>query len=343
MSTALGPNNRRSEQLAQIAGALRYIVSLLVAIVGVIAAIVVIPDHNALVRWLYVVLGVAIVALAAIGVISVAQLTGQKRAERQRQRQSLERLERLARGVRLPEEQGDRFTGRVRVLREIVAWLGDRSPASALWAIVGDPGSGKSAVLGRLVVAAEPRRRAVLDTRAAPAGTLPEKGAIDLFVDARDQSVGAIARAVGDRAGVRADTPEQDIDALVSERRKPLVVVLDSLDEAGEAAASIARWLAQLADRGRAVGIRVLVATRPGGPSRELVRELGGNARVCDLDSGEFFEFDDLVGAVEARLVGDPGAPAAYRADRRLARTVAVAVVERARPWCPTGALADPR
>jgi hypothetical protein len=110
------------------------------------------------------------------------------------------------------------------------------------------------------------------------------------------------------------------------------VLAVDALDEAGEQAAFIARWLAELVDRGRPVGIRVLVATRPGGPHRELIRELGLQVMVCDLDGHECFEFDDLVDAVEARLVGAPGAPAAYRADPALAHKVAFAVAERAQP-----------
>ena len=84
----LDPHNRRSEQLTQIAGALRYIVPLLVAIVGVIAAIVVIQHHETLVRWLYVALGVAVVALAAIGVMAV----GEARLEHKREQFRLKGL-----------------------------------------------------------------------------------------------------------------------------------------------------------------------------------------------------------------------------------------------------------
>jgi hypothetical protein len=54
----------------------------------VIAAIVVIQHHEALVRWLYVALGVAVVALAAIGVMAV----GQSRLERKREQFRLKGL-----------------------------------------------------------------------------------------------------------------------------------------------------------------------------------------------------------------------------------------------------------
>ena len=166
----------------------------------------------------------------------------------------------------------------------------------------------------------------------APGDTLPATGAIDLFVDARDQSVEGIANLVGNSSGVRG-AADQVIDAMVGERRKPFVLAMDALDEAGEQAAFIARWLAELADRGRAVGIRALVGTRPGGPHRELIRELGPHVMVCDLDGPEYFEFNDLVAAVEARLIAAPGAHVAgRRADRELANKVACAVAERAQP-----------
>jgi hypothetical protein len=178
---------------------------------------------------------VAALLLGAVVVFTVGEETGPPRAERERRRGSLDRLTRLARGVRLPEEQGEFFTGRVRLLREIVAWLGDSLPESALCAIVGGPGSGKSAVLGRLVVGADPRRRAELLATSASADTLPSPGAIDLFVDARDQSVEGVAALVGGTAGVRGP-PDQVIDELVSGRRRPFVLAVDALDEAGEQA-----------------------------------------------------------------------------------------------------------
>jgi hypothetical protein len=48
------------------------------------------------------------------------------------------------------------FTGRTEILRRIVSWLGAHTSDGTAYAITGDPGSGKSAVLGYLVTASDP-------------------------------------------------------------------------------------------------------------------------------------------------------------------------------------------
>ncbi len=74
LSTRFGARGRRPEQLKQIAGALRYMVGLLLAFVAAIAAIVVIPaGHEAIVTALYV---VVVVAGGAFGVICVVTVVG---------------------------------------------------------------------------------------------------------------------------------------------------------------------------------------------------------------------------------------------------------------------------
>jgi hypothetical protein len=95
-----------------------------------------------------------------------------------------------ARGVALASVLGWYFAGRTRVLRELVTWLSDPDLDHRVRVVTGDPGSGKSAVLARVVTLAQPEMRqrvpqAVLT--AAPAGTLPPPGAIDAAVHARNK------------------------------------------------------------------------------------------------------------------------------------------------------------
>ena len=93
---------------------------------------------------------------------------------------------------------GSYFTGRVRVLTELAGWLGGTGDADARARVVtGGPGSGKSAVLGRLVWLADPERRGQEGISAAqrPGG--------DGAAFRGDQRVGVISVAVfrGDQRG----------------------------------------------------------------------------------------------------------------------------------------------
>ena len=258
-----------------------------------------------------------VVVLAAVGVVvasaaAVLVVLESSQPWRDRARERVhtgERLGRLGRGRRLIEEEGLFFVGRTRALIEIEDWLEKPRAQSPILVVTGNPGSGKSAVLGRIV-----------------AGQQPE-----LVLDCRTQTLEGVAREIADALRLRTVHPDALVDELVLRNARPFVLVFDSLDEAGEHAESIARLLVEIADRCRA-GAKLLVGTRRGGPRRQHLRALGVTTRVIDLDSADYFVFDDLVGAIEARLRREPTAPVGYRNDRAFARQVAIAVAERARP-----------
>ena len=60
-----------------------------------------------------------------------------------------------ARGVEVAAQAGWYFTGREAALAELSGWLADPAADIQLRVLTGDPGSGKSAVLGRLVTLAD--------------------------------------------------------------------------------------------------------------------------------------------------------------------------------------------
>ena len=94
-----------------------------------------------------------------------------------------------ARGVNAFHDEGNFFTGRHAALRKLVAWLQDDQPNALV--VTGDPGAGKSSLLGRLVMSAEKDAAKREEYLAAlpedpPPDTLPPPGSIQVAVHARN-------------------------------------------------------------------------------------------------------------------------------------------------------------
>src|SRR5262249_16871006 len=135
------------------------------------------------------------------------------------------------RGTDIGAEAGHYFVGRVAVLSRLAAW--SRSDSAERAAVVtGSPGAGKSAVLGRLVVLADPGSRVGIPTDTVAAGTDPGTGAIDVAIHARHKTLDELVTGIAAGAGLDTDSVDELIAGL-ARRGRPLVVVLDALDEAG--------------------------------------------------------------------------------------------------------------
>lgn len=202
------------------------------------------------------------------------------------------------RGVEHVHDLGSYFTGRARALREARAHLAGEGHGGLL-VVTADPGSGKSAVLGRLVL----------------------EGCADASVNAHHQTLEALVGRLAAAADVRAATPVVLLAAL-ADRERPFRVVVDSLDEAGpggdKAEARRIAW--ELLRPLAAVGcVRLVVGSR-----RELLPHLGDRVPVIDLDDDAYTEDTDTAAYVE-KILCDAGARYAHSPDiaRRIAREVA--------------------
>jgi hypothetical protein len=174
--------------------------------------------------------------------------------------------------------------------------------------VIGQPGSGKSAVLARAALSLE-----------------AEHGEPGLAFHARAATIGDFLTALADLTGV--DTPASAYELVTSLRdlsgQPPTRVVLDALDEAASDRdrEQITKALAELAVL---PGLRIAVATRslsvgnpcmPGG----LLAALGVTTRddhhLIDLDSDTYFDPDGLCQFTAALLARDGmDHPAPYRA-----------------------------
>jgi WD40 repeat protein len=222
------------------------------------------------------------------------------------------------------------FTGRVRAMQELVAWLDpkDRRPGMI---VTGGPGSGKSAVISRLVTLADPRLRSDTPTESATAGTLPPDGAIDVALHAKGRTLDFVSAKLGLWLDLAARTADDLVSELV-ERERPCTIVLDALDEAVDPIRIATQLLQPLASQGRDIGIKVLVGTRRG-PNGMLLRKLAA-LPTLDLDDPDaYLENEDLVAYVHSCLLAHaPRRRSPYVDHTVLAAHVAEAVARRASP-----------
>ncbi|MEU9087588.1 AAA family ATPase [Streptomyces sp. NPDC048357] len=241
----------------------------------------------------------------------------------------VEHLVRAARGAERVEE-GWFFTGRRRVLAEIVAWLEAGEPG--LFLVTGSAGSGKSAVLGRISTLSSERYRADVIAHGALRQGDPDPGVrrVAASVHVRGLTVRQLADSLA--AQLHLDPPAAP-SALIAdierEGRRPVLVV-DGLDEAApEQAAQIVDEL--LAPLSRMALVLLGSRDRPFRPGAEpgeslgraVTRLLDTRATTADLDE-EPGTAEDIREYARLRLLaeGVPGEHAADAADAVAERAV---------------------
>ena len=224
-----------------------------------------------------------------------------------------------ARGVVAEADAGWYFTGRHRALAELIAWLAESRPTQNLSVVTGGPGSGKSAVLSRLVTLSNPDYRARAPVEVFAEGPEVPEDLIDLAALAKGKTLANLVSELAASADVEATTPDGLVRALAS-RFERLTVVVDALDEATEPKRIINELLLPLA---RAIGqigaTHVLVGVRP-----HLLAAFGAAIKVLDLDRDEYLDHSDVARYVERYLLGEHRS--SYRGRAGLAREAADAV-----------------
>lgn len=243
-----------------------------------------------------------------------------------------------SRGVEFESEQGLYFSGRERVLSELVGWLTAPEGDSRGRVVTGSPGCGKSAVLGRIVALSDPSYRARLEPAGGDPRTVVPEGCVTAAVHSRHKRLDEIVERIASALGTKADGAAALLQELTRRGRQgpPLIIVVDAVDEAGSDTAAdagghgeprrITREL--LRPMSEIQGVRLLVGTR-----HELVTPLGPTFVCVDLDREEYRAGDEDVTGYVARVLlaaEEPSVRTPYRDRPELARAVARGVADKA-------------
>jgi stage II sporulation SpoE-like protein/TIR domain-containing protein/NACHT domain-containing protein len=183
------------------------------------------------------------------------------------------------------------FSGRGWLLEEIDAWLGSGRRSRVL-VLVGEPGMGKSALAARLCLARAEQVVGVHFCTHRNSRTLdPHEFVASLVAQLHSRLPGFAEAVEARRPELRRPTAADALRELVVEPARtlafpaPLLVVVDSLDEAaGRAGETIVDLLAEGTDD-LPDWLRIVTTTRPEAPVLERIRSL--NIRALEPDQPE--------------------------------------------------------
>lgn len=235
-------------------------------------------------------------------------------------------LRTAGRGVDHSTDRGDYFTARTSALSALAEWLRAEVHDRRARVVTGSPGSGKSAVLGRLLLLCEADESV---RRATPSEALPPTGMDIVPLHARRATLESLANHLAAVLG-HPGADRDELLGVLADRTRPVVVLVDALDEAGTAGEStegarIGRELLQPLTTMSSV--RLIVGARA-----PLIPTAGHAVVVIDLDSPEHVRLDDIVDYAHTVLldIHDADSRSPYRGNPEPARTVAEAIAARA-------------
>lgn len=228
------------------------------------------------------------------------------------------------------------FTGRERALRELVAWLNQAHTDGGARVVTGSAGSGKSALLARLVTLSDPRWRQRI---ARPRPVAAARGNPAAGGDCAGGSAASpqAAGQCGGRAGRPAAAPGKRCgglcEAVGTTPQQKRVLVFDALDEADEQQLIVNELLRPLAVMGH---VFVLLGCRPdpgaafAATGARRMTALGDTSQELDLDDPRYGEANDVVLYLERRLLAseEPDRITPYQSMRERAKQVALALAQ---------------
>jgi hypothetical protein len=204
-----------------------------------------------------------------------------------------------ARGVLRVDQPGWLFAGRQPLMRELLAFV--QGPPGGL-VVTGVAGSGKSAVLSRLVTLSDPTFRSEYhnEVERIPENLKPPEGAVDVAVLATGKTTQEVADQLcqaldvdpsGEQTGV--SSVERALQALQVAFRAlpgPTTMVVDALDEAQDPVGLLLTFLTQLNPASGQGKVRLLIGVRSPGRSQTDAQAGSGDAADTETRGGSLAE-----------------------------------------------------
>ncbi|MGA5652655.1 caspase family protein [Streptomyces seoulensis] len=236
-------------------------------------------------------------------------------------------FEARGRGVEHTSDRGDYFTGRAAALTALASWLTAQRHDRKARVITGDPGSGKSSLLGRFLILADADHPARTTT---PEQALPPAELAVVRLHARRAVLEDLASDLAAAIGLPNSCDSEELLDALGERTQPVVIVVDALDEAGTAGDAtegnrIAREFLQ--PLSTLPSVRLVIGTR-----RPLIPALGRAVVTLDLDMPEHITQQDVIDYAAALLLDaqDPDSCSPYKGLPQEAARVAQGIASRA-------------
>jgi WD40 repeat protein len=249
---------------------------------------------------------------------------------RRRRAEALIHFAPRGRGTETSADVGHYFTGRIAVLSRLAAWLRGSSDTDVrAMLITGSAGTGKSAVIGRLVTRADQNLRWTIPDSSVPISTDLPPNIIDVAIHARRLQLADVVGGIAEAVGMQASTEHEVLEAL-SRREKGMTIAIDALDEAGSVwdnshAQRIAFFLAELVRENP--NVKVIIGARP-----HMRQYFGRNVEVIDLDDSKWITYHDLSEYAELLLRHPHGVGSASAYGDKSAHKVGAIVSERSYP-----------
>lgn len=236
-------------------------------------------------------------------------------------------FEARGRGVEHTSDRGDYFTGRTAALTALASWLTAQRHDRKARVITGDPGSGKSSLLGRFLMLTDTDHPARATT---PEQALPPAGLAVVRLHARRAVLEDLAADLAAALGLPSSCDREELLEALGERTQPVVVVVDALDEAGTAGDTVeGKRIARefLQPLSTLPSVRLVIGTR-----RPLIPALGRAVVTLDLDLPEHITRQDVIDYARALLIDaqDPDSCSPYEGLPEEAARVAHGIASRA-------------
>lgn len=225
------------------------------------------------------------------------------------------------RGLSANATAGWYFTGRATAMRELVKWIGEPSGDNRIRVITSDPGSGKSAILGRIVILSDPHSRPSVPLNDIPADLIPPEKSLAAALLARAKTAAELSKDLALQLGTDCGLA---VSEAVATLLRPPIIVIDALDEATNPRRVIEDLVVPLHEASvSGLPPRLIIATR-----RHWLDQLPADRVEIDLDEPPYLEPTDVSDYVASVLLSpnDPTSPTPYRHHSAAARLAGEAV-----------------